>query len=852
MEYFLESGPRFKQRFTIGFIDEDAHHEYPNYMTTGIFEAARKYGMNVIRFGHFGALSKINKNDSCVQAALDHIQQYNLDGILLLGWASEVHYFGPDYFRKRFHSTPLISLGSSNEGIPSIYFPGAIYIEEILVHLIQVHGLKKIAFIAPITPDPRSETYRDTMKKYGIYDPNLYVPETELENLDLDERGRMAVAVLLDRRKAALEAVVSLYNHETKAIIDELQSRGYQVPGDIAVTSYEDGKIGRFSTPSFTTVYFPWREIGFYGCEKMYELLTQGHIPLSMAVPGRVIFRDSCGCISQAVNCAKTGFIRPAIQSLREIPGPGGLQAIWEECRQEINSRLLDWPLLIKSFEEDYQRRSNDQFLFHLELQLREITDPFLFPDIEDIISVLRRLMLPYFMGEPQTLFWAENLFLQAQVLVQEKKEAVWANQEVQTKNVHLIVQEIGQILVTHFNLPDILDSLASNLHRLNIPGCYIFFFRNKNYCENIFHEYGLAFKYYKGNCKKFDIGDSDTAKQRLSQIIFPEKRPFTMVARLLHVADEFIGFVVFDCGPMDISVYRLLSLNLSTALSDAFLLEKLNLSYQKKVEQAHLEGMMAIINGILHNIGNVLNSISVSTQLIRDLIYNSPLDDLLRANQLLENNLENLTGFLGCDPKGKKLMQFYTKLGGPFQELHDRLLEQINRLNEKIKLINDIILTQEGYIGIKSTLEEIDAAPLIEDVLKIYSSSLGKYHIQIVKNYQKIPKIKAHKTKLFYVLVNLIKNAKDALLEVPESRRRLLLSIEESNSYKYIRVTDTGPGIPPELLQSIFAYGYTTKKGGHGFGLHSCANYMTEMEGKIWAESPGPGEGATFVLQFR
>jgi signal transduction histidine kinase/DNA-binding LacI/PurR family transcriptional regulator len=849
MEYFLEYKPRPKSRFTIGFLDEDSYNDSHPSLTAGVFEAARKYGINVIRFGHFGAVSKINKNESCINVALDHICQYNLDGLLFLGWASEVSYH-QEHFRKRFQTIPILSLGSWSEGIPGVFFQGASYIKEILLHLINIHRLKKIAFIAPYRPDPRCDVYRNTMKQYGIYEPNLYVSETELGVIELPERARKSVAILLDQRKMLPDAIVSLYNHETRVIIDELRLRGYQIPGDIAVTSYEDGKIGRFSAPSLTTVYFPWKEIGFCGCEKMYELLTQGHIPLMTVVPGRIIVRDSCGCTSRPVTQAKTGIIEPATQPLSGISGPP-LLTIREEWSVQA-TQILSPDLLLLSFREDYRRRSHDTFLSQLELQLRKISDPLLFPEIEDIISEFRRLMLPYLVREPEALFWAENLFLQAQVLVQEKKEAVWANQEVQARNIHLALQEIGQILITHLNVTDILDSLAANLHRLNIPSCYIFTFRHKGYPEKVFHDYRLAFSYQNGVYDKIKNGDSNVPKMKLSKLIFPEDRPYTMMAHLLHVAQEFIGFVVFDSGPTDVSIYRVLSLNLSTALSDAFLLEQLNQSYQKKVEQAHLEGMMVIVNGILHNIGNVLNSISVSTHLIRDLINTSPLDDLLRANQLLENNLGNLNDFLNQDPKGKKLMQLYTKLGEPFQELQNRLLDQINRMNEKIKLVNDIILTQEGYIGIKSALEEIEVVPLLEDILNIYLPSLGEHHIKIVKNYQEIPKIKVQKTKLFYVLVNLIKNAKDALLEVSENRRRLLLSTEESGGYKYIRVTDNGPGIRPELLQSIFAYGYTTKQGGHGFGLHSCANYMTEMEAKIWAESPGPGQGTTFVLQFK
>jgi signal transduction histidine kinase/DNA-binding LacI/PurR family transcriptional regulator len=849
MEYVLQTKPRKKKRFTIGFLDENTLDEYHSFMTEGIFEAAGKYGINAVRFGHIS--TRNYKYNSYIDMALDHILQYELDGLLFLGWATLLTTSNHEYFKKRFHSIPLISLGSTWENVPSVYFHGETYIRELLLHLINVHGIKKIAFIAPFSPDGRCHVYQTTMKEYGIYNPDLFIDETELNLSELPERGRKAVSILLDKRKVAVNAIISLFNDETRAVLEELQLRGIRVPQDIALTSYEDGEAGRFASPALTTIYFPWKEIGYFGCEKMYELLTRGHIPLLTTVPGRVILRDSCGCISEPVRHAHPGKIKAAGQSLAEVSGYT-LFKIRQELSQKVNSAILDLDDLIKAFVNDYYHQSNRFFLPELELQLRNISDHHNYTAVEDVISVLRGLMLPYLVNEWPSFLWAENIFQQAQVLVQEKKEIVWSNMEVKSDGIHLTIQEIGQMLVTQFNLADILDSLGANLPRINIPSCYIFIFRNKSAHDNPFEDYELVFKYHNGGYTKPKNTEAEVTKHRLPRIIFPENKSYSMMAQLLHVANEYIGFVVFESDPVDESIYRILGLNISTALSDAILLEKLNNSYKKLVEQAHREGMMAMVTGILHNISNVLNSISVSSHLIRDLIYTSPIDDYNKANQLLMDHLENLNDFICLDPKGKKLMQFYTKLGEPFRELQIRLQDNINRLDEKVKLINDIIITQQGYIGIKSTLEETEIVALVEDVLKINLASLEKHRIKISRNYQDIPKIKVHKTKLFYVLVNLIKNAQDAMVEVPETQRQLSLVVERDCQYKYIKVSDTGSGISPDLLQSVFAYGYTTKKGGHGFGLHSCANYMTEMGAKIWAESAGPGKGATFVLQFK
>ena len=65
------------------------------------------------------------------------------------------------------------------------------------------------------------------------------------------------------------------------------------------------------------------------------------------------------------------------------------------------------------------------------------------------------------------------------------------------------------------------------------------------------------------------------------------------------------------------------------------------------------------------------------------------------------------------------------------------------------------------------------------------------------------------------------------------------------------IAVIDTGIGISPENLTRIFAHGFTTRKDGHGFGLHSGALAAKELGGKLSVESAGLGQGASFVLDL-
>ena len=103
-------------------------------------------------------------------------------------------------------------------------------------------------------------------------------------------------------------------------------------------------------------------------------------------------------------------------------------------------------------------------------------------------------------------------------------------------------------------------------------------------------------------------------------------------------------------------------------------------------------------------------------------------------------------------------------------------------------------------------------------------------------------------------MLTNLVKNSREAMVAAKHQGQRAVLriSVEQLDTdLMEIRISDNGCGIGPENLDKIFNHGFTTKDQGHGFGLHTCANFMTEMGGTLRAESDGIGKGATFVMRF-
>lgn len=266
-------------------------------------------------------------------------------------------------------------------------------------------------------------------------------------------------------------------------------------------------------------------------------------------------------------------------------------------------------------------------------------------------------------------------------------------------------------------------------------------------------------------------------------------------------------------------------------------------------LEKAHQAGMAEIATGIIHNVGNVLNSVKTSAYAALELLEKSHVKGFQKANQLLKKNMDNLEEFILHNPKGKKLMEYYLAIEEGITEEQQVFKDDILRLNEKLTVIEEIITAQQNYATISPFSEILPIVDVIEAALTMQASSIDRHGLAIVRNYHIEPLLSVQKTKLIHVLINLIRNAKDAMSLTPPEEKQLTITIDGDENAVFVTLKDAGCGITEEDLGKIFTHGFTTKKNGHGFGLHSAANLMTEMGGSIQVESDGPGMGTTFVL---
>jgi NO-binding membrane sensor protein with MHYT domain len=281
----------------------------------------------------------------------------------------------------------------------------------------------------------------------------------------------------------------------------------------------------------------------------------------------------------------------------------------------------------------------------------------------------------------------------------------------------------------------------------------------------------------------------------------------------------------------------------------------ELKAAQSELVTTARHAGMAEIANNVLHNVGNVLTSVNVSAGLIGGRVRDSKAQGLAKAADLLSQHAQNLGGFLTEDARGKTFPAYLSKLATALAEENASISTELESLIKGIEHIKEIVATQQSYSGTSSLIEPVQVEELLEDALRMNAASMERHKITVVREIAEVPTLLLDRHLVLQILVNLIGNAKQAMDGVPDRPHELTLraGIAEPAGKPRLSVCiqDNGVGIAPENLPRLFTHGFTTRKNGHGFGLHSCALAVKQMAGSISVKSEGLGRGAAFTLEL-
>jgi PAS domain S-box-containing protein len=274
---------------------------------------------------------------------------------------------------------------------------------------------------------------------------------------------------------------------------------------------------------------------------------------------------------------------------------------------------------------------------------------------------------------------------------------------------------------------------------------------------------------------------------------------------------------------------------------------QKLN---EQLVEASRAAGIAEVATGVLHNVGNVLNSVNVSASVIEKRMRKSALEKLQRVATLIEENAENFGAFVSDDSRGQRIPDYIVKVTDALHDERLRVTHEFSDLLNNIEHIKEIVAVQQDMAKSTGLQQSVTVGDVVEDALVANKGTLINHDIQIELDISsELPEFVTDKRKVLQILINLISNAKDAMVQANATDRGIEISASQVDDSIQIDVKDSGPGIANENLSRIFQHGFTTKKTGHGFGLHSSANAATELGGSLVAFSKGIGQGAMFRL---
>ena len=261
--------------------------------------------------------------------------------------------------------------------------------------------------------------------------------------------------------------------------------------------------------------------------------------------------------------------------------------------------------------------------------------------------------------------------------------------------------------------------------------------------------------------------------------------------------------------------------------------------------------GMAEVATNVLHNVGNILNSVNISASLVIERVKQSKGSGVSRLAALLQEKGSAAGEFLTHDERGKRIPEYLSSLGEQLASDQKMALEELASLRDNLEHIKDTVAMQQSYAKLCGVTETIAVADLVEDSLRLNAGAFVRHGVTLRREFGEVPPITVDKHKVLQILVNLVRNAKYACDESGRADKLLTLRIESAPAGVRISVIDNGVGIPAENIPRLFTHGFTTRASGHGFGLHSGALAAQELGGTLRVMSDGLGCGATFILEL-
>jgi DNA-binding LacI/PurR family transcriptional regulator/signal transduction histidine kinase len=795
-------------RPTIGFLTHEIWGTFGSLFWSGIINATEEEDVNLICFPG-GNLRPTQEAPANVIYNLASDQ--NVDGLVISAssLASFIELEDFQAFCARYRPLPMVNLAATLEGIPAVLVDNYQGIRDVVTHLVDVHNCRRIAFIpGPLGNAEAHERYRaytDALDDYGIpFDPDLVAPPGDWN----PPSGSHAIHVLLDQRGMQFDAVVTANDRMATGVLETLQARGMIVPDDVIVTGFDDSEEAWFLTPPLTTVRQPMRE-HFRQATKMVLAQIRGEsVPEQVTIPVKLVVRQSCGCLDPRVMQTAVTPVTTMGSTFEEA-----LTARRDEILREMSHVMADsaaclppgWAArLLDEFAVGMEKKSADGFLLTLDRALRQvIAAGSNVADWREVLAVMRRYVLPHL--DHEELLWAEYLCQKANVMIGEVARRIDMRQAWQKMEQARLLGNTEAALITSFDVARLMDVLVERLPTLDIPSCYLSLYEDPAAPDG-WARLILAYKEQERVTLKAD-GLRFPSWHLMPERFWPRERRYHLVVEPLYFRDKQLGFAVFEAGTRDGDVYEMLRRGLSSALQGALLVRRVQENSAELMRRERLSALGQLTATVAHEIRNPLGTVRTAVFSIGDAIERDEINRVERALQLAERNI------VRCD--------------AIITELLDYTRDQVLQLSP---------------IQIDSWLERLLDEALDQRSIPENVTCVRELHADI-----EVPLDSEH---LRRAITNVVDNAVDAMQEAGpvEGGHRLTVSTHVRGDRIDIQISDTGRGVPAEMMDRIFEPLFSTKSFGVGLGLSIVKSIMDQHGGGIEISSQA-GQGTTVTL---
>ena len=719
-------------RLTIGLLCQGLLNEYDIGLWTGVADVARERGVNLILFGG-GILHDPHGFNKQANVLYDLVSAETVDGLVVWGTqlAQVIDLEEMRGFFERYRPLPMVSIGLALEDIPCVVVDNYQGMRDVVAHLIEVHSCRRIAFLRKVggslEAQERYRGYIDALTDHDItFDPNLVVSEDEMARMpqlqtNVIDPWADLMYLLLDERKLAprldFDAVVGYDDMTALAALKILQARGVWVPGEVAVAGFDDIGQACYVTPPLTSVRQSFYEQGRWGAEMLLDHLQGQEISEQVAImPTKLTIRQSCGCLASSVVQAATEPVVMANESL-EVAVVTQREKILSEMIQAVGAsvagldsdwaeRLLD--AFITTLSSELERKSSGIFLATLDEVLRQVAAAG--GDImawQNVISALRRQTLPYLDdGQADTSYRdrVEDLWGQAGVMIGETARRFQMYRRLQAKQQTQTLREIGQALITTSDMEELMDVLADGLPRLSIPGCYLSLYEDPESPAKL-SRLMLAYD-EKGRIELKPDEQVFPSRQLVPEDLLPCERLCSLVALPLYFQEEQFGFVLFEAGLREGSVYDALRGGISSALQGALLVERRRQAEEAMAKRAVELELVAQVSAAASTILNTTELLERVANLTKDSfgLYHAHI-------YLLDEAGKTLVLAAGAGSVGQQMVA--ERWGIPYEQ-EQSLVARAARMKEGI-IVNDVLADPNWLLNplLPDTRSEL-AAPLL------------------------------------------------------------------------------------------------------------------------------------------